>query len=339
MSLNLLPLDTITIVDKFLSFSEHLQLMLVNTIWFNLLNSDWMWRGRITQLDCQLSIHGKLLNREEPIKLRAESTNIREILMKIYRETKESVDRTYKLKECKKIKKLKNTWSSYSEEIENFETFCENFKLEEYANLLKESEPIRCCFIGPHGIGKTTLCYYLHLRYERYNDSEEGFSVPRYYNSCDIKRIEGYCLQLVDTPYSYDTPSKCHIFIMCYSISNPVMMNKCLKDFSDRFLPEIQPFLDYNRSVLVVGTKSDICDYSKPGDFHLGKYWNSYLCKKYDSYGKKLSQRMGAVSYVTTSSREFVGLEELEDLIVKTFIYSKLIKAPVLNKKEKCMLC
>ncbi|EFC36011.1 predicted protein [Naegleria gruberi] len=155
----------------------------------------------------------------------------------------------------------------------------------------------------------------------------------------DSFRIEGYCLQLVDTPYSYDTPSKCHIFIMCYSISNPVMMNKCLKDFSDRFLPEIQPFLDYNRSVLVVGTKSDICDYSKPGDFHLGKYWNSYLCKKYDSYGKKLSQRMGAVSYVTTSSREFVGLEELEDLIVKTFIYSKLIKAPVLNKKEKCLLC
>ena len=52
----------------------------------------------------------------------------------------------------------------------------------------------------------------------------------------DINRIEGYCLQLVDTPYSYDTPSKCHIFIMCYSISNPVMMIKCLKDFSDEFL-------------------------------------------------------------------------------------------------------
>ena len=115
------------------------------------------------------------------------------------------------------------------------------------------------------------------------------------------------------------------------------MMIKCLEDFSDRFLPEIQSFLDYNRSVLVVGTKSDICDYSKTGDFRLGKYWNSYLCKKYDSYGKKLSQWMGAVSYVTTSSREFVGLEELEDLIVKTFIYSKLIKAP--NKKEKCILC
>ncbi|EFC35476.1 predicted protein [Naegleria gruberi] len=201
MSLQLIPLDTITIIAKFLSFSEHLQLMLINTIWFHLLNSDEMWRGRITQLDSHLSIHAKLLNREEPIKLHAESSNIREILMNIYKETKESIDLAYKLKECKKIKKLKNTWSTNSEEIENFTKFCENFKLEEYANLLKESEPIRCCLVGPHAIGKTTLCYYLHLRNEK-SKLEEWFSGwgPHYYDSCDIDRSEGYCLQLVDTP-------------------------------------------------------------------------------------------------------------------------------------------
>lgn len=188
---------------------------------------------------------------------------------------------------------------------------------------------IKCVVVGDGGVGKTAMLItyttnsfpgeYIPTVFDNYNVDVMAEAMPISLGLWDTAGQEEYDRL---RPLSYP---ETNIFLLCFSLVSQSSYSNVLEKWS----PELKHHCP-DAPILLIGTKLDLREDKETTVSMIERNENPISFND----GKKLANKIGAISYVECSALSQKGLKEVFDEAINIVLYRDA--KPLKKKKKKC---